>query len=559
MQEIPAKNYLILVEKFKDKYGRSPSILHIGNIANNAYNNAKLLNKLGFDCDVICYDYYHIMGCPEWEDADFQGEIKDQFFPNWNAVDLKNFQRPKWFAQGFLKFCIYYLVAKRQNRKISAWLWWQALEIGRLYICLINRLLSKYPFLAKIFNFLKGVKKTRLVISKFFHYIFIFFYCLKSYTITIVKQKTSFFDNFSKKINLIPSRNSLPKKTESSEFDERVKEIVELFQRNFPEREDQLSFDDLEPYRHIIPFWKKLFDNYDIIQGYSTDPILPLLAKHPYFAFEHGTLRDIPFEPTARGRLTSIAYSEAEHVFVTNSDCINNAIFLADNRVSAMNHPYDENHGLQVDGWQELRQELCKKLNADFLFFFPTRHDWVSGSGYADKGNDIFLNAFCHLRQAGYKVGLVCCQWGANVQDSIKLLSAKNCVDFVLWSQPMGTIQFERTAKACHVVVDQFKLGSFGGIVFKAMAVAAPICTYINENEILKHYSEIPPVINCKNEDELVVNLEAYIKNPAQLSDLASASKLWIDKHHSSWDTLKTQVEQYDKFLNQSKNLLNNI
>ena len=59
------------LDKFRQQHGRSPRVLHIGNIANNAYNNAKLLNKVGLECDVICYGYYHIMGCPEWEDADF--------------------------------------------------------------------------------------------------------------------------------------------------------------------------------------------------------------------------------------------------------------------------------------------------------------------------------------------------------------------------------------------------------------------------------------------------------------------------------------------------------
>lgn len=68
------------LDAFRKSHGRPPRILHIGNIANNAYNNVKLLNKAGLDCDVICYDYYHIMGCPEWEDADFDGDVKNQFF-----------------------------------------------------------------------------------------------------------------------------------------------------------------------------------------------------------------------------------------------------------------------------------------------------------------------------------------------------------------------------------------------------------------------------------------------------------------------------------------------
>ena len=44
-------------DDFCKRQGRAPRVLHIGNIANNAYNNAKLLNDAGLDCDVICYDY----------------------------------------------------------------------------------------------------------------------------------------------------------------------------------------------------------------------------------------------------------------------------------------------------------------------------------------------------------------------------------------------------------------------------------------------------------------------------------------------------------------------
>ena len=53
------------VESFKKKYNRNPRILHIGNIANNAYNNALILNSYGITSDVLCYDNYNIFSCPE--------------------------------------------------------------------------------------------------------------------------------------------------------------------------------------------------------------------------------------------------------------------------------------------------------------------------------------------------------------------------------------------------------------------------------------------------------------------------------------------------------------
>ncbi|MFM6004670.1 MAG: hypothetical protein ACKPB7_15590, partial [Sphaerospermopsis kisseleviana] len=159
------------------------------------------------------------------------------------------------------------------------------------------------------------------------------------------------------------------------------------------------------------------------------------------------------------------------------------------------------------------------------------------------------LNAFCQLRQKGYKVGLICCQWGQNVQDSIKLIKQYNCTQFVSWQEPMGTIKFERMAKACDIVVDQFKLGSFGGILFKAMAVGSPICTYLNEEQILKEYPKIPPVINCQTTHKLIHQLAEIIEDRSKLTCLSSASKEWIGKYHSSLPTIQIQIDQYHQFL----------
>ena len=73
---------------FERSAGRPLRVLHIGNIANNAYNNALIQRQRGIDAYVLSFDYYHIMATPEWEDADFSGDIGDDFFPDWWAVDL---------------------------------------------------------------------------------------------------------------------------------------------------------------------------------------------------------------------------------------------------------------------------------------------------------------------------------------------------------------------------------------------------------------------------------------------------------------------------------------
>ena len=63
-----AATWLADFERLK---GRPLRVLHIGNIANNAYNNARIQRQRGIDAYVLSFDYYHIMATPEWEDADF--------------------------------------------------------------------------------------------------------------------------------------------------------------------------------------------------------------------------------------------------------------------------------------------------------------------------------------------------------------------------------------------------------------------------------------------------------------------------------------------------------
>src|ERR1700734_3394677 len=93
------RSELAFIEKFERVRGRPLGVLHIGNIANNAYNNALIQRRFGIEADVICYNYYHVMGCPEWEAASFDGRI-DSLFPDWWATELGGWQRPDWFVQG---------------------------------------------------------------------------------------------------------------------------------------------------------------------------------------------------------------------------------------------------------------------------------------------------------------------------------------------------------------------------------------------------------------------------------------------------------------------------
>lgn len=529
---------------FESKYKRKPRVLHIGNIANNAYNNAKLLNELGFDCDVICPNYYHIMGCPEWEDALIDGDVEDQFRPDWTSVNLNGFERPRWFVQGPLELSIKYLVAKRSGNIHSSDKYWQILSCinytvkpdlrQKLQFIFWNakgffERLSRY-----IFNPRHLVKRVliRFKLDKYSTY--------DKARLFFIKTSRKLFKLFKliiEKFNIQPVNNEKGIKL----CDKIKNDQVKLFGRI----NTDIGLLSISYYLKQLETWKKLFSQYDVIQAYAIDPICPYFAEVPYFTFEHGTLRQIPFDGTITGTLTALAYANAEHVFVTNTDCIQNAKRLAEDRFSVIPHPFDERRMDNISGWQELKQDLLSSLNVDYLIFFPTRHDWIKDQGFADKANDLMIRAFARLRNDGYNVGLICCKWGHNVDESIKLINELGCSKYIVWYEPMCVVRYEQMLKACDIVADQFLLGAFGGVTFRGLAAGRPVCTYLNNQEVIAAYGEVPPVVNCHTEDEIINSLSELFDQPERIAEIGKASAEWIKNYHSGLMTAKIQGEQY--------------
>jgi glycosyltransferase involved in cell wall biosynthesis len=264
---------------------------------------------------------------------------------------------------------------------------------------------------------------------------------------------------------------------------------------------------------------------------------------------EHGTIRDRPYAPSAAGRLTALAYQSARHVFVTNQDCLQSARTLCGTSFTMINHPYDDQRRYTRADAEPWRGELQQLTSAEHLIFFPTRHDWVVGPGRAHKANDVLLRGFAALRDSGVSVGLVCCDWGQNVRQSRQLLDDLGVAGHVHWVRVLERIRFERTVAACDVVADQFSVGAFGGITFKALALGAPVCTYLDMTRVREAYPEPPPVINCRTPDEIARGLRAVLTDAAARRDLSARSRQWIERYHSSRETVDRQLRQFAEVL----------
>ena len=462
------------LDRFRERNGRSPTALHIGNIANAAYLNARMLNEAGIDCDVLCYEYYHILGCPEWESAVFDPNGVDPDRPLWPRIDLHGFERPRWFAQGSLGSCIDYLIARRTKSERADVLWRQ----------------------------------------------------LEREQADPEQPEAS-------------SANSGESNYSSAAIESRIGDLAAAFRSDFPLRPDQLSAEELAGTFFFSAQYfgrlRHLCSLYDVVIGYSTDGIVPLaVGKRPYIAYEHGTIRALPFEDNTDGRLCALTYSRADLSFITNCDTVIAAGKLQLEDYRFVPHPINE-HVVAAPEPGSLRQQLCRDLGADFLVFHPSRQHWEAQRHPSwEKGNDIFLKGFARfVRTVRPRAAAILVDWGKTVAESRALIKELGIADHVLWIPPQNAAGMAAYIKASDVLADQFFLGAWGSTMPRALYLGTPAIIYVNESIHRWCFSEMPPIVNADSSDTVHAGL-CRLADEGYRRELGAAGRAWYDQHHSN-------------------------
>lgn len=545
------------LKSFQNKHGRPPRVLLIGNIANNGYLNAKMLRKAGVDCDVLCHDYYHIMGCPEWEDAAFEGEIRDQNFPDWFSLRIRGFQRPDWFAQGPLRSSARYLIARRCGGKLRTRL------CGLWNLCL--RLLITQSLLKAARKCLRplkrcleaGIHRLRLLrrraagwsrASESGFYFVLLLLTAILFALAVAKASPAALA-IGAGLLALGAASFLAKKILGSylrrpetvrgispeQFEENARSLLRFYESSFPEREDRLTLEEIEDYRPLAPMLSTLFHFYDAVIGSATFGILPLLCgKRPVFAYEHGTIRNIPFEKTAQGRLCALTYRMADRSFITNCDNIEAAKRLGLDNYQFVPHPVNEEHILERD--PGLRKELRNRLQSDFIIFHPARQHWEERRHPDwEKGNDILIRGFAlFVQKANPRAGAVFVEWGEKVGASKDLLAELGVGDRVLWIPPQPNRRMIQYLGAADLLADQFYLGAFGSITPKGLLHGVPVMLYLDEERHRWCFPQLPPILNARTPEEVFEGLKRIYGDAEHKNRLVEEGKAWYRKYHSN-------------------------
>lgn len=413
-------------------------VLHVGNVANNGYLNAKFQRRAGIEADAIC-DETHILSLPEWEDADLHGVFEPSPDPQELARE-GNWQRPPWILEPS---------DPGARRRFPGQLFLEGL--ARSYVeplvrpSIAGRVRADYTPLEPVLGPLRPFDVSRGLMA-------------------------------------------------------------------------------LQRFSLLWPDLPRLFSGYDVVEAYATHPILAYLAGGaPYVAFEHGTLRELPFEDSWRGRLLATAYRGAAKVVITNPDVIGSARRLGLEHTVFIPHPVDETK--YTPGPSPFRAELGVGED-DRLLVSPSSQTWRL------KGNDALLRGYAELLRGGGAATLVLTDWGPDVDRSRALARELGVEDRLRWLAPLPKLRLIEAYRAADVVLDQFVLGTFGAIAPEAMACGCPVVMAFDPGVHEWCFPELPPVVPAREPSEIAAALRRLLDDDAERERVGTASRRWVEAHH---------------------------
>jgi len=494
----PGRDSLDFPRRFEAKFGRRLRILHIGNIANYAFVNAKMQRQAGIDADCIDPNFYHIMACPEWLEAPITGDHGDDFRPKWSRVSLNGYKRPAWFVQGDEELAFRYLVARNAGRGDESWAILRQLEIHRRAFTndtplpeglLAALLKSEHPILRRL------------------------------------RQSANAILRRGRPIALPPLAGVVPSAPAHA-----VAPPLEVI-----------------PYIDRAHLFRDALAHYDLIQGYTVQAVYPAAAGLPNFlSYELGTIRGLPFEDSAMGRLTRWVYLMSPEVFVTNTDCMPSAERLG----LDMEHVHRALHAFDVEDAIAFSRRWHEMPGDDVpVFYAPARQHWKHGNDSILKGNDVAIRAAALLKARGRSFQLILGEWGSEVDLSKALIEDLEVGDCIGWSKPLPRNSLWPAFMRARAIIDQFKSPAFGGVSLEALALGKRLITGYDHAAGSAYFSEAPPILECRTPESVATAMETCLDDPDDRTGLGRKAQDWMMHEHGLDRQLSDQYRVYEQLL----------
>lgn len=577
------------------KHASKKKILHIGNVANYAYNIGKVLQSPEVESHAISWDYYHINAQPIWEEGEFDpADIGDHFFPKLPSPTGAGFKTPVWYFQGPCTLACLALIARNEGKHVRAAILRRALDrhlaalhdptyrtkmangrqrlIEIAFMQMLGGFARTYPSFS-LQNALRS--KAAVVRAKIGRHV-------QSGRLVALQRAARLPRPVKRAIRLALGRGGAPvqphlrsspdaqqamlddrdraamagiappldievvqaepsqavceppaPEIQATPFEAHVQALIAQYKSIYPDR----SFDPelLRQFEHLMPLMRRLFSHYDVIIGYAIEGIWPLMAGVPYVAYEFGTIRNLPFEDSPTGRLAMLTYSNCEQTIVTNADNERPAEKLG-RPYFFLPHVVNEDGLLRPEQVAAARQEFLARHGGDFIVFHPPRQHWDERRDTNwDKGNDHLFRGFARLVEThAPDARCVAVAWGDTLPRSRQLIDELGITENVIWITPQPHKAMMRYIAICDVVCDQFTIPTFGGIPPKAFNAGKPVMTAFDPALHEWCFDELPPLIPGNSPEAIYDALAGLYKDRDAGAELGRKGADWYRRENSN-------------------------
>lgn len=271
----------------------------------------------------------------------------------------------------------------------------------------------------------------------------------------------------------------------------------------------------------------KALQSYDCLLAMQVQ-YLAYLSGKPYFATKSGG--DVWFEASRNDELGSLqrrAFSKAAAFFITNPWGYAFARRLGLVNVITLPLVLDQNK--YTLGEPEFREEWRGKVGGDFFVLQTARMD------RQDKGSEIAAAGFAKFAREHSDARLVLTAWGNDKDSDLGLLRELGVADQCLILPICGKKRLIRYLRSADCLLDQFRLGYYGGTALEALACGLPVVMRI-EQEQYDAFCETgaPPVCNADSPDSIARQLTTLYRQNALRRKTASEGRAWFLANHGS-------------------------
>ncbi|CAA7619090.1 conserved hypothetical protein [Magnetospirillum sp. LM-5] len=496
-------------------------VLHVGNILNNGYLHCKYLRRRGVMAESLNVDYTHCQGQPEWNEVRITQPVA-HFDQDWSQIDVGEFQRPAWYhglSCGDLPELADRMAGDGGNRPPAEPVDTPTESLrGRIGRAAIGHRAAPLRRAVSAGLSALGMHQTASRLREM--------------------------------INLARLAGEPDQGRALKEF---ATTVIADYDRLLPDAPTPLTVQDVLDHIGRARMHAPVFSHFPLIQGYSLDPIHPLLGTpgKPFICYEHGTMREFPYEDSARGRLYRLALKKAEKVFITNVDCIASAKRLELDNWVFIPHLIDDDHF--HPGESPIRQELLERLDCDHLILCPARHHWRHSPDANPnswfKANDVLIRGIAKFmaNRPEIRASVIFFEWGMEVDLSKALIAELGIADRVHWEPIRSKLCMLDFYRAADVICDQFHpgLASFGAVVPEGLACGKPVISNLNHETHSWGFPVLPPVVHAPDDEAVAKSLETLFDDEETRAQVGIAGLAWFRQHHSSNLVIGRMIEVY--------------